>query len=343
MVLELGMPATVLTGYQEEGGYMAAVMIGVDPHKASHTAVAINAAEEPQDELRVRACAGQAQRLLAWAAAWPERTWAIEGAGGLGHLLAQQLLAAGERVLDVQPKLGARVRLLATGAVNKNDPNDARSVAIAALRSPARRQVTADDHAAVLKVWSKRHRDLGRTRTQVACRLHAAGCELIPGGVSKRITAGQGAQILTSITPQNAVEAARCELAADFAEDLRGIDAAMRDTKHKLTAAVQAAGTTVTEVFGVGPGIAATVIAGVRDISRFPAGTTSPPTTAPRRSRCPLASARSTGCRGAATGGSTTPSTWPRSARSATATVPAAPTSTRSWPKARPPKKPCAP
>jgi transposase len=270
MVLELGMPATVLTGYPKEGGCMAAVMIGVDPHKASHTAVAIDAAEEPRGELQVRACAGQAQRLLAWAAAWPERTWAIEGAGGLGHLLAQQLLAAGERVLDVQPKLGARVRLLATGAVNKNDPNDARSVAIAALRSPACRQVTADDHAAVLKVWSKRHRDLGRTRTQVACRLHAVLCELIPGGVSKRITAGQAAQILGSLTPQNAVEAARCELAADFLEDLRGIDAAMRDTKHKLTAAVQAAGTTVTEVFGVGPVIAATVIAGVRDISRFP-------------------------------------------------------------------------
>jgi transposase len=115
---------------------MVAVMIGVDPHKGSHTAVAIGAAEEPLGELRVRACGTQAERLLAWAAAWPERTWAVEGAAGLGHLLAQQLLAAGERVLDVQPKLGARVRLLAAGAVNKNDPNDARSVAVAALRLP---------------------------------------------------------------------------------------------------------------------------------------------------------------------------------------------------------------
>ena len=84
-------------------------MIGVDPHKASHTAVAISAVEEPLGELRVRACAVQAERLLAWATAWPRRTWAVEGAGGLGHLLAQQLLAAGERVLDVPPKLGARV------------------------------------------------------------------------------------------------------------------------------------------------------------------------------------------------------------------------------------------
>src|SRR5437660_1076756 len=84
---------------------MAVVMIGVDPHKASHTAVAINAAEESLGQLRVRASAVQAERLLGWAQAWPERAWAVEGAGGVGHLLAQQLLSAGERVLDVPPRL----------------------------------------------------------------------------------------------------------------------------------------------------------------------------------------------------------------------------------------------
>jgi transposase len=249
---------------------MAAVMIGVDPHKGSHTAVAISPAEEPLGELRVRACAAQAQRLLAWAAAWPQRTWAIEGARGLGHLLAQQLLAAGEQVVDVQPKLGARVRLLATGAVNKNDPNDARSVAIAALRSPAQRQMQPDDHAAVLKVWAKRHRDLGRMRTQVVCRLHAVLCELVPGGVSKAITAGQAARLLESITPAGAVEAARCELAAAFLDDLRRIDAQLREAKKKLDAAVRASGTSVTGIFGVGPVVAATVIGAVRNVSRFP-------------------------------------------------------------------------
>ena len=87
---------------------MVAVMIGIDPHKGSHTAVVISLAEESLGQLQVRASAAQAGRLLAWAAAWPERTWAVEGAEGLGHLLAQQLLSAGERVLDVPPKLAAR-------------------------------------------------------------------------------------------------------------------------------------------------------------------------------------------------------------------------------------------
>ena len=249
---------------------MVAVMIGIDPHKASHTAVAIDAAERPLGQLRVRACAAQVERLVAWAQAWPERTWAVEGAGGVGHLLAQQLLSAGERVLDVQPKLAARVRLLATGDINKNDPNDARSVAVAALRSPGVREARRDDHAAVLKVWSKRHRDLGRSRTQVACRLHAVLCELAPGGVSKAITAGQAAALLESITPAGAVAAARCELAAGFIEDLRRIDVQMRDTKKKLATVVRAAGTSLTGLFGVGPVITAAVIGDVRHASRFP-------------------------------------------------------------------------
>src|SRR5215831_3905717 len=117
---------------------MADVMIGIDPHKGSHTAVAIGLGEEPLGELRVDACPSQAGQLLAWAQEWPERAWAIEGAAGLGNLLAQQLVAAGERVLDVPPKLAARVRLLQSGNTSKNDPKDAYSVAAAALRSKGR-------------------------------------------------------------------------------------------------------------------------------------------------------------------------------------------------------------
>jgi transposase len=249
---------------------MAAVVIGVDPHKGSHTAVVISAAEQPLGEIRVRASKTQADELVAWAAAWPERTWAVEGARGLGRLLAQQLVAASERVVDVQPKLASRVRLLQAGDTNKNDPNDALSVAVAALRSTASRDVTADDYPAVLKVWSKRHRDLARTRNQVACRLHAVLCDLVPGGVSKEITAAQAARILEQVTPSGAAAVARAELAADFLQDLRHVDAQLRDTRKKLAVAVRASGTSLIEVFGVGPVIAGTVIGDVAEVSRFP-------------------------------------------------------------------------
>jgi transposase len=245
------------------------VMIGIDPHKGSHTAVAIGAGEEPLGELRVRACPSQAAQLLAWAAAWPGRSWAVEGAAGLGCLLAQQLVAAGERVLDVPPKLAARVRLLQAGNTNKNDPNDAYSVAVAALRSKARRPVLAEDHAAVLKVWAKRHRDLARARNQAACRLHAVLCDLVPGGHQKEISAGQAARILGQVTPSGAVARARCELAAEFLTDIRHLDAQLRATNKKLAAAVKASGTSLTGLFGVGPVIAGTVIGDVRQVFRF--------------------------------------------------------------------------
>ncbi len=134
------MPTTVFHTLNEKE-HPVTVMIGVDPHKGSHTAVAVDAGERSLAELRVRSGPKQLERLSKWAEQFPERTWAVENATGLGYLLAQQLVAAGERVLDVQPKLAARVRLLATESTNKNDPHDALSVAIAALRSPSPKEV----------------------------------------------------------------------------------------------------------------------------------------------------------------------------------------------------------
>jgi transposase len=94
--------------------------------------------------------------------------------------------------------------------------------------------------------------------------------ELVPGGVSKAITAGQAAHLLASITPAGSVAMARCELAAEFIEDLRRIDGQMRDTKKKLATVVRAAGTSLPGLFGVGPVITAAVIGDVRHASRFP-------------------------------------------------------------------------
>jgi len=249
---------------------MADVMIGIDPHKSSHTAVAIGLGEEPLGELQVRACPSQAAQLLAWAREWPERAWAIEGAAGLGCLLAQQLVAVGERVRDVPPKLAARVRLLQSGNTSKNDPNDAYSVAVAALRSKAWRPVAAEDHAVVLKIWAKRHRDLARARNQACCRLHAVLCDLVPGGIRREISAGKAARILGQVTPSGPAATARRELAAEFLADLRRLDGQLREVSKKLAAAVRASGTSLTGLFGVGPVIAGTVIGDVRQVFRFP-------------------------------------------------------------------------
>jgi transposase len=84
------------------------ITIGIDPHKGSHTATAVDGSEVVVGELRVEANRHQRARLLEWAAAFEPRRWAIEGATGVGALLAQQLVGAGEDVVDVPPKLSAR-------------------------------------------------------------------------------------------------------------------------------------------------------------------------------------------------------------------------------------------
>ncbi|MDH3260349.1 MAG: IS110 family transposase [Acidimicrobiia bacterium] len=89
---------------------------------------------------------------------YDDRCWAVESARGVGYLLSQQLVAAGERVLDVPPMMASRVRVLGSGRSQKKDPNDARSVAIAALRHPGLRVVVEDDHTRVLGLLAKRHR-----------------------------------------------------------------------------------------------------------------------------------------------------------------------------------------
>jgi transposase len=98
------MPTTVTPWTTKE--HAMTVMIGVDPHKGSHTAVAVGAGERSRAELRVRSGPKQLERLLTWAEQFPERTWALENATGLGYLLAQQLVAAGERVLGRAAEAG---------------------------------------------------------------------------------------------------------------------------------------------------------------------------------------------------------------------------------------------
>ncbi len=81
--------------------------IGIDPHKATHTAVAINETETVLGELTVPADRSQTKTLLDWAQNLDGDgpVWAVEGAGGLGYLLSQQLIADGEHVVDVPPVL----------------------------------------------------------------------------------------------------------------------------------------------------------------------------------------------------------------------------------------------
>ena len=76
---------------------------------------------------------------------WPDRVWAIEGCNGIGRHIAHRLLADGEEVVDVPPKLSARARVFATGQGRKTDATDAHSVALVGTRMAGLRPVVDDE------------------------------------------------------------------------------------------------------------------------------------------------------------------------------------------------------
>jgi transposase len=259
----------VAFSYVHEEDFMT-VIIGIDPHKATHMAVAIDGDEQAIARLEVRADRAQTQRLLAWAAPLgEERTWAIESAGGLGKLLSQQLLAAGEHVVDVPPTLAARVRLLGSQKAAKNDGNDALSTAIAGLRHCGLRAVRVDDHSTVLRLLVGRYDDLVSLRTQAACRLHAVLRELVAGGAPRRLGADRAAKLLRSVHPEGLVAGERKRLAGELLADVRRLDRDLAAIKIRIRDAVDASATTLLELHGVGPIVAALILAHVGDPARF--------------------------------------------------------------------------
>jgi transposase len=94
--------------------------------------------------------------LERWAKQFPERYWAVENAGGLGRHLAGRLVAAGESVVDVPPKLSAKVRVLSTGNARKNDGLDALATALAASGNERLAAVDPEAATEVLRLLSER-------------------------------------------------------------------------------------------------------------------------------------------------------------------------------------------
>jgi len=245
-------------------------MIGIDPHKATHTAVAVDDDENVIGEFTLGASKDQVERLTGWAEGLGKREWAVESANGLGYLIARQLVTRGETVFDVPPVLASRVRLMGSGRSHKNDPNDARSIAIAALRSDRLVTVRPDDHVVVLRLLVKRHRDMARLRNKHCSRLHALLLELEAGGIGVKISVSNASELLDRICVTDEAARYRILVAREVVDDIARLDTTLSASKKRIAVAVTASGTSVTNIVGVGPIGAATIIGYTKDITRFP-------------------------------------------------------------------------
>lgn len=247
------------------------MLIGVDPHKSTHTATVVEPGSNRQvASIRIEATVADYRRMLKWAKRWPERRWAIENAEGLGRHLASWLLARGEQVVDVPSTATARVRQLSHGGGRKNDRIDAGAAAcVAALQGDAR-PLAAEGIVDALAVLDERRVNLAQARVRAVNQLHALLRALLAGGAPTDLSANTAAALLRSVRPSGDAEQARKAVALDLIAEIRSLDARLRTSAKAIASLVEQSGTTLTKTVGIGPITAGRLLARTGMVSRFP-------------------------------------------------------------------------
>jgi transposase len=245
------------------------VIIGVDPHKLSATIEVVDHHEQMLGSGRFTTDKAGYAAMRAYAKAWPDRVWAVEGANGAGRPLAQRLLEAGEQVIDVPAKLAARVRLFDTGHNRKTDAHDAHAVAVVAVRTPNLRVLKIDGELEAMRLLTDRREALTRRRVQTVCRLQALLAELLPGQAKRDITTGQAKAMLASVRPRDIAGKTRRRIAAEELAELIAVEAKMKKATAELKAMVLARDSRLMDIHGVGAVVAARILADVGDVARF--------------------------------------------------------------------------
>ncbi len=248
---------------------MGPVVIGMDPHKRSATIEVIDERERVLGQGRFGTDRDGYRAMLAAGRAHPDRLWAVEGCNGIGRHIAQRLVADGESVVDVPAKLSARARVFSTGQGRKTDPVDAHSVALVGLRSHGLRVIEVDDATVALRLLVDRRDELGVTRSQTINRIHRLLLELLPGGAKKFLSANQAKALLASVRPRDIVGRTRRRLAAELIGELVVIDKRIKTADRELRELIDATGSSLLELHGIGPSGAARLLGDVGDITRF--------------------------------------------------------------------------
>ncbi len=247
------------------------VIIGIDPHKASHMAVAIDDDERTLGSVRSGGSATDAT------ACWRgPRRWGRSERGrsspptGSASCCRRSSSPRVNMSSMCRPTLAARVRLLGSSKATKNDSNDALSTAIAGLASLwAAQPSDGDDHTTVLRLLVGRYDDLVAARTQAACRLHAVLRELVAGGAPRRLSADRATKLLRRVRPDEAVGSNANVSRLDLLGDVRRLDRDLSRSRRASGRGRRRRRRRCSRLHGVGPIVAGLILAHVGDPARF--------------------------------------------------------------------------
>jgi len=246
------------------------VVIGMDPHKRSATIEAMDEDEAVLGKGRYGTDPEGFVAMLAAAARWPDRVWAVEGCEGIGKHLVLRLLERGEAVVDVPAKLSARMRVYATGQGRKTDETDAHSIALVGVRMTGLREVVNDETLEVLRLLVDRRRRIGEDHTRMVCQLHQLLLELLPGGAKKDLSAAQARRLLETVRPKDVAGKTRKRVAMELVVDLERVYARKKAANKELIELVKQTGTGLLDLHGIGPSGATRLLVEVGDVTRFP-------------------------------------------------------------------------
>jgi len=247
---------------------MDMVTIGVDAHKRSHTAVAVDRGGRRLAERTVTATPAGHLELARWAARFTDRRWALEDCRHLSRRLEADLLRAGEIVVRVPPKLMAGARR-SSREPGKSDPIDATAVARAALREPDLPVAVLDGPERELRLLVDHREDLVAERTRAVNRLRWHLHELTPGtepparGLNRAVVLNDLERQLASLTGPVA------RLARELVADIRAATERINRLEREIAGLTERLAPSLLELVGCGPLTAAKLVGETAGVRRF--------------------------------------------------------------------------
>jgi transposase len=252
------------------------MVLGVDVHKDTHTVVAVDEVGRADGERTVRATDTGHRQLLDWARRQvpQDRMWAVEDCRHVSTRLERALLAAGETVVRVPPKLMAGARSSARTR-GKSDPIDALAIARAALREPDLPLARHDDTSRTLKLLVDHRDDLVIERTKMANRLrwhlHELDPELdIPARGLNRLNLLD--RLITWLAEQSRPDRlgqVLARLAAELLTDIRAATVRINALEREINTLARQAASRLMTLPGAGGLTTAKIVGETANITRF--------------------------------------------------------------------------